>query len=175
MHLSLRSLQDAHQHFDKRYEPSLFTPAEGDVFRLVSPVMLSFDIDRQEPGRYRVAGHLTGEIELSCGRCLEPFALPIASDFDLRYVPRTENAGEGEREVEEDDLATAFYEAEQIDLMHLIMEQFQLAVPMKALCTEACKGLCANCGTNLNTGSCNCNVKWEDPRLAPLKAMKRTD
>lgn len=175
MHLSLRSLQDAHEHFDKRYEASLFTPAEGDGFRVVSPVMLSFDIDRQEPGRYRVAGRLTGEIELSCGRCLEPFALPIASDFDLRYVPRTENVGEGEREVEEDDLATAFYDAEQIDLMHLIMEQFQLSVPMKALCTEACKGLCANCGTNLNTGSCNCDVKWEDPRLAPLKAMKRTD
>ena len=84
-------------------------------------------------------------------------------------MPRTENAGEGEREVEEDDLATAFYDAEQIDLMHLIMEQFQLAVPMKALCTEACKGLCTHCGTNLNTGSCDCNVKWEDPRLAALE------
>jgi uncharacterized protein len=175
MHLSLRSLQDAHEHFEKRFEPSLFIPAEGDVFRVVSPVTLSFDIDRQEPGRYRVAGHLTGEIELACGRCLEPFTLPIASDFDLRYVPRTENAGEGEREVEEDDLATAFYDAEQIDLMHLIMEQFQLAMPMKALCSEGCKGLCPNCGTNLNTGSCDCNVTWEDPRFAALKAMKRTD
>ena len=81
-------------------------------------------------------------------------------------MPRTENVGEGEREVEEDDLATAFYDDDQIDLTHLIMEQFQLALPMKALCAEACKGLCPQCGTNLNTGSCNCNVKWEDPRLA---------
>ena len=46
----------------------------------------------------------------------------------------TENVGEGEREVEEDDLATAFYDDDQIDLTHLIMEQFQLALPMKALC-----------------------------------------
>jgi uncharacterized protein len=172
MHLSLRSLQDAHEHFDKRYEPSLFPSGEGDLFRVVSPVMLSFDIDRQEPGRYRVAGHLTGEVELACSRCLEPFTLPIASDFDLRYVPRTENVGEGEREVEEDDLATAFYDDEQIDVTHLITEQFQLALPMKALCTEACKGLCPNCGTNLNTGSCDCNVKWEDPRLAALRNLK---
>ena len=172
MHLNLRSLQDAHTHVEKRYEPSLFSATEDDAFRVVSPVMLSFDIDRQEPGRYRVVGHLTGEIELACSRCLEPFTLPVASDFDLRYVPRSENAGEGEREVEEDDLATAFYDDEQIDLKHLIMEQFQLALPMKALCNDACKGLCPTCGTNLNTGSCNCNTRWEDPRLAALRALR---
>jgi uncharacterized protein len=52
------------------------------------------------------------------------------------------------------------------------MEQFQLALPMKALCSEACKGLCPTCGTNLNTGTCDCNIKWEDPRLAALKALR---
>jgi uncharacterized protein len=175
MHLRLRSLQGAHEHLDKRYEPSLLPTTEGDLFRVVSPVMLSFDIDRQEPGRYRVAGHVTGEVELACSRCLELFTLPIASDFDLRYVPRAENVGEGEREVEEDDLATAFYDDEQIDLRHLITEQFQLALPMKALCTDACKGLCPQCGTNRNAGSCDCSPTWEDPRLAALKALKRTD
>jgi uncharacterized protein len=172
MQLNLRSLHDAHEHFDNRYEPSAFSHSEDDLFRVVSPVGLSFDVDRQEPGRYRVAGHLTGEIELACSRCLEPFTLPIASDFDLRYVPRVENVGEGEREVEEDDLATAFYDDEQIDLTQLIMEQLQLALPMKALCSDACKGLCPNCGTNLNTGSCGCNLKWEDPRFAALRNLK---
>ena len=90
-------------------------------------------------------------------------------------MPRTENVGEGEREVEEDDLATAFYDDERIDLAHLIMEQFQLALPMKPLCKDACKGLCPQCGTNLNTGSCDCSPIWEDPRLAALKALKRAE
>jgi uncharacterized protein len=175
MQLSLRSLQDAHEHFEKRFEPSLFPRSEGDAFQVVSPVTLSFDVDRQEAGRYRVAGRLNGDIELTCSRCLEPFTLPVATDFDLRYVPRTENVGEGEREVEEDDLSTAFYADEQIDLGHLIVEQLQLALPMKPLCEDACRGLCPQCGTNLNTGSCDCNQKWEDPRLAALRAMKRTD
>ena len=175
MHLNLRSLQDAHEHVEKRFEPSLFPRSEGDAFHVMSPVTLSFDIDRQEAGRYRVAGHLTGEVELTCSRCLEPFTQRVETDFDLRYVPRTENVGEGEKEVEEDDLSTAFYSDEQIDLEHLIMEQFQLALPMKPLCDEACKGMCPNCGTNLNTGSCDCNQKWEDPRFAALRAMKRTD
>jgi uncharacterized protein len=175
MHLSLRSLQDAHEHFEKRFEPSLFGRTEGDAFRIVSPVALSFDVDRQETGRYRVAGRLTGELELTCSRCLEPFRLPVATEFDLRYVPRVENAGEGEREVEEDDLSTAFYDGDEIDLAQLIMEQFQLALPMKPLCRDDCKGLCPTCGTNLNTGACDCNQKWEDPRFAALKAMKRTE
>ena len=97
--------------------------------------------------------------------------MPIATDFDLRYVPRTENVGEGEKEVEEDDLATAFYSDDQIDLGHLIVEQLQLALPMKPLCDAVCNGLCPQCGTNLNTGSCDCSQTWEDPRLAVLKKL----
>ena len=172
MLLSLRSLHGAHSHFDKRYEPSLFPRAEGDAFTVVSPVLLSFDIDGQETGRFRVAGQLRGELELACSRCVEPFTLPIVAEFDLRYVPRMENAGEGEKEVEEDDLTTAFYDGDEIDLGLLIMEQFHLALPMKPLCGPGCKGLCPECGTNLNTGSCGCTREWTDPRLEVLKQLK---
>jgi len=174
MHLSLRSLQDEHEHVEQQFKSSLFPSTESDAFRVVSPVLLSFDVDRQEAGRYRLSGHLTGELELTCSRCLEPFTMPVATDFDLRYVPRTENTGEGEKEVEEDDLATAFYSEDQVDLGQLILEQLQLALPMKPLCEEACRGLCPQCGTNLNTGTCRCSQKWEDPRLAALKNIKTT-
>ena len=174
MLLSLRSLHGAHEHFDKRYESSLFAETDGDTFRVVSPVALSFDVDGQETGRFRVVGHAKGDLELACSRCLEPFTLPVATEFDLRYVPRVENAGEGEKEVEEDDLATAFYSDDQIDLGQLILEQFHLALPMKPLCSATCKGLCPQCGTNLNTGSCDCKPEWVDPRLEALKQLKRS-
>jgi DUF177 domain-containing protein len=171
MFLSLRSLQGDHERFDQRHQASLFADAGGDLFRVVSPVMLTFDVDRQEPGRYRMVGRVNGEIELSCSRCLEPFTMPVAGSFDLRYIPRAENAGEGEREVGEDDLTTAFYDDDQIDLGQLVAEQFHLAVPMKPLCSEGCRGLCPHCGTNLNTGTCSCDEKWEDPRLAALRDL----
>ena len=91
-------------------------------------------------------------LELPCSRCLEPFTWPVDAAFDLRYQPRTTNTGEGEREVEEDDLTTAFYENDEIDLGQLMREQFYLSLPMKPLCRDDCKGLCPQCGTNLNRG-----------------------
>jgi uncharacterized protein len=120
---------------------------------------------------YRVTGRVTTRLQLECGRCLEAFEIPVDSPFELRYVPHTENAGEGEREVEEDDLTTAFYKDETLDLGELMHEQFVLALPMKPLCDEACRGLCPHCGTNLNKAACDCAPTWEDPRLAALKGL----
>ena len=78
-------------------------------------------------------------------------------------------SADGEREVEEEDLETSYYRDDQIDLNELLREQFYLALPMKPLCREDCTGLCPQCGTNLNTGTCACAPQWEDPRLAPLR------
>src|ERR1041385_5915912 len=75
MQLGLRSLQGDHEHLEKRFEPSLFKDLGGDGFTVVSPVALSLDIDRQDVNRYRLAGHLAGEVGLKCSRCLEPYRL----------------------------------------------------------------------------------------------------
>jgi len=52
-------------------------------------------------------------------------------------------------------------------------ESLQIALPMKPLCKDDCKGLCPNCGTNLNKATCDCTTHWEDPRLAALRALKK--
>ena len=80
--------------------------------------------------------------------------------------------GEGDVEVADDDLSTAFYENDEIDLGALMHEQFVLSLPMKPLCSEGCKGLCPVCGTNLNKGTCDCKPVWEDPRFAALRELK---
>ena len=120
-----------------------------------------------------MTGRATTKLELQCGRCLEDFQVPVDARFELRYVPAVENAGEGEREIAEDDLTTAFYREGALDVIDLLREQFQLALPMKPLCSEACRGLCPECGANLNRTDCGCAPKWEDPRLAPLKSDSR--
>jgi uncharacterized protein len=137
---------------------------------VVELVDLSFTVHKDH-ARYRLVGRLSTTLEQACSRCLEPFRHSVDASFDIRYLPQTDNTGADEREVEEDDLSDAFYRDEQIDLRQLMEEQFYLALPMKPLCRVDCKGLCPNCGTNLNDATCECEIRWEDPRLAGLKAL----
>ena len=155
--------------FEQTYEPEAVA-STTDPFRIVAPVDLAFDISRDKD-QFLLAGRVKTTLELPCSRCLEPFEIPVNLAFDLRYLPRTVNAGEGEREIQEDDLTTAFYENDTIDLGQLMREQFYLALPMKPLCRPDCAGLCPSCGANLNQGACACKVEWEDPRLAVLKQL----
>jgi len=170
--LDLNKIRTAQERFEQVYTPGQL-PAEED-FRVAAPVSLTFDIfkDKQQ---FRLVGRVETTLELPCSRCLEPFTLPVEQTFDLRYQPHAVNAGEGEREIEEDDLTTAFYEDDEIDLGQLMREQFYLALPMKPLCADDCKGLCPVCGTNLNRGACSCKRGWDDPRLAALRELKNTN
>ena len=172
MLLHLNRIRTAHERYEKVYDPG--TVSTEHDFTVVAPVALEFDIFKDK-ARFRLAGRVQTVLELPCGRCLEPFRRPVEATFDLRYQPHAQNTGEGEREVEDDDLSTAFYENDTIDLGQLMLEQFYLVLPMKPLCGEDCRGLCPVCGTNLNRGACNCQHEWEDPRLSVLKTLKNRE
>jgi uncharacterized protein len=169
--LNLAKVRAQQERFEQVYAPGACA-GPGEDFSVAAPVALAFDIYKDKD-RFRLVGRVRTTLELPCSRCVEPFKTPVDASFDLRYLPRSHNVGEGEREVEEDDLSTSFYEDERIDLGQLMREQFYLSLPMKPLCREACRGLCPQCGTNLNRGTCGCRRDWVDPRLAALKALKQ--
>ena len=174
MLLDLSKLHGARERFERTFQPSVFDPQDED-YRVAAPVVLSMDVEKAGADVFRVTGRAATRVELTCSRCVEPVESPIEVDFDLRYVPFTENAGEGEREIDDDDLATAFHREGSLDVIEMLREQFQLALPMKPLCSEACRGLCPECGANLNRTECGHEPKWEDPRLAPLKGLMTRD
>jgi uncharacterized protein len=168
--LNLNKIRAPQDRVEQVYKPDQFEADED--FRVVGPVSLAFDVftDKQA---FRLAGRVQTTLELKCSRCLEPFTVPVDQEFDLRYQPHSvAKAVEGDLEIEEDDLTTAFYDNDEIDLGHLMHEQFVLALPMKPLCSENCQGLCPMCGTNLNTATCDCKPVWEDPRLAALRELR---
>jgi uncharacterized protein len=171
MHLDLTRYRQPLGHFSRTFTPEDVAQA-GDAYRIVAPVTLDFGIHKDKE-RFRLVGTAVTELELPCSRCLEPFRLPVNAHFDLRYHPATEMSQDEEREIEDEDLDTSYYQDDQIDLNELLREQFYLALPMKPLCGDDCKGLCPQCGTNLNTGTCDCDAGWHDPRLAPLKQLKK--
>ena len=185
MLLDLNKLHGQREHVERTLPPSVFEPRDPD-YRVGSPVEVTLDVVRSGDGAFAVSGTARTRLELECGRCLDPFELPFDAAFELRYVPEPKHAVPAQagsagadkaaddddgRELGEDDLATAFYRDGMLDVVELLREQFQLALPMKPLCSEACRGLCPECGTNRNRNECACAPAWEDPRLAPLKNL----
>jgi uncharacterized protein len=169
--LDLARIRKSQDRFEQVYAPEEI-PVDGDAFTVTAPVALTFDIFK-DGDRFRLAGRVATTLTLTCGRCLEGFVLPVDAAFDLQYVPGVAPAADGESEIEADDLGTAYYDDEKIDLGQLVQEQFYLALPMKPLCGETCRGLCPQCGANLNRGDCGCSPKWVDPRFAALGALRK--
>jgi uncharacterized protein len=177
MLLDLRRIRTPSENvrYERVYQPDAF--AADDSFRVIAPVALGFDIHKDQQ-QFQLTGRIQTTLELPCSRCVEPFTWPVDSAFDLRYQPQAVNTGpalDDEREIAEDDLSTAFYQNDEIDLGLLMREQFLLSLPMKPLCRTDCKGLCPVCGTNLNREACNCRRDWDDPRLDALRQLRAKD
>ena len=166
--------------------PAERLPLEKSELRLVDRVELAGRLDRVDDVAFRLGGSLAATVELECGRCLEPFRLELDEPLDLLFLPFSANVGPGkpgkprrpgndqERELKDEDLAVSFYQDEKIDMGLLIREQIYLALPMKPICCDDCHGLCPECGTNLNSSSCNCAREAVDPRLASLKTLLKS-
>ena len=114
---------------------------------------------------FHMDGTLDAELELICGRCLEPF------DFRDRIGIRHSLQPEG-RELDPDAFA---YEGETFDLGSMVRELVEVNLPMKPLCSEACRGLCPACGANWNRGACQCRPESEGPLAVALKKLIKGD
>ena len=104
---------------------------------------------------------------LVCDRCAKEFHSVIKSYYRMIYLFRT-NYDDNEKE----DLVYLQPDKDKIYLDKDIRDYAILAVPMKKLCSDDCKGLCPKCGKNINEGSCNCSEKIIDPRWEPLEKLK---
>lgn len=136
------------------------------------------DLDLYADGTHAfAAGKFDGHLVVACSRCVEPVRLELHETLRVTFMPPGElpveddTAAEDGAEVGGEDLDLFPFDGETINLEPLIREQFVLAVPFAPLCREDCKGLCPQCGTDWNTGTCSCE-KPVDPRLAALKGLK---
>jgi len=120
----------------------------------------------------RLAGDLATTWQLPCARCLEPVMQDVAHHFDLLYRPQGADAGREELSVTAAEAEVSYYQGEGLLLEEALREQLLLCVPLKVLCREECKGLCPQCGTNLNAGQCSCAAPVEDPRWSALKDIR---
>lgn len=135
-------------------------------FRPLTPMVGAFTVAPQDTG-VLVRGALTGKVATHCDRCAEETPLAIDQSFDIfEELPKR-----GE-EVLEPSLLRRVGRRLELDAGSMLWEEFVLALPVKPLCREDCKGLCPTCGANLNLGPCACASEPTDPRLAALRGIK---
>ena len=107
------------------------------------------------------------EANYQCDRCGRNYKAKVQNNYRMVYL--------FENEQEENDSFNLTYlpiDADKIDIVNDVRDYALLAIPMKKLCKEDCKGLCPRCGKDLNEGNCNCAEKEVDPRWEPLEKLR---
>jgi uncharacterized protein len=153
--------------------PVLVGMQDDGVCTFTGPVRYDLAVVR-EYDHLRVSGNVNVGVSLTCSRCLGVLESSIDSSFTIvfrRGAPQ-EAALEEETELSEHDLISAFFSGDEIDLSHEIEEQIAMEVPLRPLCGDNCKGLCPECGTDLNHSSCSCSGKQFNFKFSALKNFK---
>lgn len=172
MLLDLSRFRSGLDHVVRQFAPSDFVDGAtgAEEFRIAGPVNLDVKVQKDSL-KVRLVGRVAAVLEIDCGRCLEPFRVPVDATFDSLFLPLAEVTGEAEKEVVAEDMGVSVYQNDTIDLGDVMREQFYLALPMKPLCRPDCQGLCPVCGANRNRESCTCQTEWVDPRFEALKRL----
>jgi uncharacterized protein len=102
-----------------------------------------------------------------CDRCTAPVKRLLHADYKMVYLSGMEPV-----ESESDNIIYLPSEADVIDISNDVRDFSILAVPMKSLCRDDCRGLCSKCGKNLNDGDCQCSKDETDSRWLPLMELK---
>ena len=98
-----------------------------------------------------------------CARCMQ--------DLEESFSFELEEALVREEDVSDPDGDQIVFTGSEIDLTEIVQAGFFMNVPGKFLCSENCKGLCPDCGVNLNLESCTCKEEVIDPRWESLKKI----
>lgn len=135
---------------------------------LGTPITADFVLT-QKDRNLEIDGMVETSINFRCSRCTKGFSRPFSTHFDLFYLPQpkwiSENA---EVELKYEDMEVGYYDGIVFDVNVMVLEQIELAMPMKFVCREDCKGLCDQCGADLNEGVCLCKKEAPDSRLSVL-------
>jgi uncharacterized protein len=132
-------------------------------FPIIRKAPVSLRITNRENKQLLISGAVDLEVDIPCDRCLE--RVPTNIHFDIDKVLKLENGSAVDEEMEETDYLIGF----ELDVDKLVYAEVLVNWPMKVLCKEDCKGICRVCGTNLNSGACECVSSELDPRMAAFQ------
>jgi uncharacterized protein len=178
--IALRSISDGASEYrvdDPSFWQELIDEFALDV-RPLDPITADVGVFPQAEG-VLFRGRVRGRVIVPCDRCSGDSTVRLDAPFDnfepfpQGYAP--DSPSRSESEPEEADAGVIRLAARgggvEINPAALAWEEFSLALPLKPLCRQDCKGLCPSCGCNLNTENCSCDPGGGDPRLRVLQGL----
>jgi uncharacterized protein len=122
-----------------------------------------------------VRGFFKTSIELECSRCLNNFIMDLDIPIEEELLIAKEVAGDfsdsdSDNELPEEEQEPVF-ENNIFNLSEVIRQSIIASLPISTICKEDCKGICVNCGKNLNEDICNCQPEDVDSPFSALKAL----
>lgn len=154
--------------------PELFSPAECAMYEGVyDPGSFACGPDEYTPeaplafnaqitnvgGALLVSGSVAGVLNGTCSRCLEDMQVRVEGELEGYFV--IEGEGEAPSDMDEDEF-DMLPEDKKIDLAPILQAAVIVELPLQPLCSEECKGMCAQCGANLNEGPCSCEKSSDE-------------
>lgn len=156
-------------HWDQEMLSRFVPPDDPFNLKLFGPLNVILFLDKRAD-HLRITGTIKGALEVSCHRCLRPFMLPMDERVDIYLVTQEQTPRDDEKELEPDELLYEFFDGEVIEVDRLVAEQIFLALPVKLLCSDDCRGICPGCGANLNEEACRC--KADDGSRSPFAKLR---
>ncbi|MGV8980264.1 YceD family protein [Clostridium sp.] len=137
---------------------------DNEFIQFSKPVKLDL-ILKPSGDEVDLIGSMETELLLTCSRCLEVFPHSINIQLNEKMSKTLKS--------EDEDII--FINDDRLDLDEIVENNIISMLPIKRICNKDCKGLCQQCGINLNQSTCKCAIDDVDPRLAKLKEVFLTD
>jgi uncharacterized protein len=151
----------------QEYKPELALPSyyfEGEHYEFIEKQPVILTVQNEGNSVVHFSGRVDVTLDIPCSRCLTSVPTKIAFDFDRKIDFNKV------KEEQMDDLdETSFMEESSLDVDRFVYNEILIRFPMKTLCREDCKGLCFQCGKNLNEGECGCDRASLDPRMSAIR------
>ncbi len=149
--------------------PGEFGALPGEIAQ-VNEASLSLAIQKANE-EYYCQGTVTARVKLICSRCLTEFDTELTGRTD--FIARSDKVTRADKRGIPDDEDYVLMHGNDLraDVTDMVRQTMILAIGLKPLCSESCKGLCPSCGANLNERSCNCSRPQMDDRWSGLRGL----
>jgi uncharacterized protein len=137
---------------------------DGTEVRLQAPVAVQGRLQALGDGRFYWQGTARTVVAGECRRCLTPVETPLQLEIGALFTQDPDAQ-------DDPDSYSVAPDATDIDVTPAVREELVLAAPRYVVCRDDCKGICPQCGQDLNAGPCDC-APVTDARWQPLKALK---